>query len=197
MKFKLSRLSSTSKGNNKQFGFTLIELIIAIAVIGTGVGGVLAYQNRAESAQNTIVAVQALASLGGTIKTTYNSAYVDATRADIVTRNLLRPPLRVGATATTLESPVGVVDYINNDQVVGFGFDARRQSECVKAVEALIGVAHRIAVGGTLVAAGTTPAASLTATAPAVAWDTVTNIPTRADISTACGARQTVQFLVR
>lgn len=93
----------------RQRGFTLIELIIALAVMGTAIGGMLYYQSRAENSQRTNDSVTALTTMVSSIKTNYGPAgtFAGVTVANIIAGGLVIEPLKV--------SSGNIVDPWNNN----------------------------------------------------------------------------------
>lgn len=74
MKFKFFQSSRSFKNAKTQKGFTLIELIIALAVIGTAVGGILVFQNTAENRQKLLGATNAFSLMVGKMKNVWGSS---------------------------------------------------------------------------------------------------------------------------
>ena len=66
--------------------FTLIELVIALAVIGVAVGGVLFFQSSAEGRRKALAAAQGMSVLVGKVKSSssQSGSYAHLTLANLV-----------------------------------------------------------------------------------------------------------------
>jgi prepilin-type N-terminal cleavage/methylation domain-containing protein len=109
LKDVLMKTKSFSPRKARQAGFTLIEIIIALAVMGSAIGGMLYYQSRAETSQKTNDAVSALTTMVSSVKTNYGPAgtYAGVTVANIIAGGLTVEPLKV--------SGANIVDPWNNN----------------------------------------------------------------------------------
>ena len=92
----------------RQAGFTLIELIIALAVMGAAIGGMLYYQSRAEASQKTNDSVTALTTMVSSIKTNYgpSNSYAQVTIPNLVSGGMAVEPFKVSGST--------IVDPWNN-----------------------------------------------------------------------------------
>lgn len=97
----------------KHHGFTLIEIMITLAIIGAAVAVVLVYQNRAESGAKVSQTVTAMTNMTSKIKGFYASAgtYTGLDAKQINSMGLVTQPLTaiVNAGATTMYDPWGNV----------------------------------------------------------------------------------------
>jgi prepilin-type N-terminal cleavage/methylation domain-containing protein len=151
MKFKLPRLSSVTKKIKTQCGFTLIELIIALAVIGIGVGGVLVYQTSAENRQRVVGASQGLSSLIGKTKAAWlpQGSYAGLTAQAMGQAGFVEPPFRIEG--AQLRDPwannMGVTNGSLNNRWFGLTITPPNADTCTALASALAGISDRMTIG--------------------------------------------------
>ncbi len=141
--------SSFNKINRakRQAGFTLIEIIIALAVIGVAIAGMLYYQNRAEAGQKANNSVSALTSMVGNIKSTFAPAnsFAGVTAGNLVSAGLVVEPFTGAGTAIT--DPWGNAVVIGGAPgFFGIGVLAPNSEICMKIVTGLVRSAARVTV---------------------------------------------------
>lgn len=100
-----------NKAINKksQRGFSLIETMIVLALIGTAVGLALVYQSRAQAAQQANGTVSAITNMAGKIRTFYapTGSYAGISGTVVNGMSLVNQPLTWNATATSVMDPWG------------------------------------------------------------------------------------------
>jgi len=86
MTFNVFRRSDCFERTRSQRVFTLIELVIALAVIGVAVGGVLFFQSSAEGRRKALAAAQGMSVLVGKVKSSgsQSGSYAHLTLANFV-----------------------------------------------------------------------------------------------------------------
>lgn len=87
----------------KQAGFTLIEIIIALAVMGTAIGGMLYYQSRAETGQKVNDSITAATTMISGIKTNFgpSGSYALVTVANLISGGMTVEPFKVNGANIT------------------------------------------------------------------------------------------------
>ena len=91
----------------KQTGFTLIEIIIALAILGAAISGMLYYQSRAETSQKVNDMITASVSMISNIKNNYgpSGSFAAVTIANLIAGGMAVSPFTAGA--TTITDPFG------------------------------------------------------------------------------------------
>lgn len=91
------------KSLRKQAGFTLIEIIIALAVMGTAIGGMLYYQSRAENGQKVNDTITAATTMISGIKTNFGptNSYAQVTIANLISGGMTVEPFKVNGANIT------------------------------------------------------------------------------------------------
>lgn len=158
--------SNKINGMKRQKGFTLIEIIIALAVIGVAIAGMLYYQSRAESGQKANNTVSALTSMVGNIKSTFSPAntFTGVTAGNLVSAGVIVEPFT--GTGTAITDPWGgAVTVGGAPGFFGLAFQAPNAEVCMKIVTGLVRSAARVTVhtaAPTFVATATTAETMLT-----------------------------------
>lgn len=82
---RTSRTPTQSPVKSRSKGFTLIEIMIALAIMGIAIAAVLYYQGKAEGSQKALATVQDTTSLASKIKAMYGpqNTYTSITAADL------------------------------------------------------------------------------------------------------------------
>lgn len=111
----MSSLRPTRRGARRQLGFTIIEIMIALGIIGTAVAAVLYYQGRAEHNQTANKTAQDLALMASKIKTYLgpSNTYAAATPAWLNSSSLVAPPMKFDG--TNLQDPWGNTMSVNGN----------------------------------------------------------------------------------
>ena len=88
------------KRTKKQLGFTLVEIMIVLAIIGTAIGGVLYYQSRAENTQAATKTSSDVALMASKIKTYFrpSNSYTGVTASSINGMALVSAPMKFDGT---------------------------------------------------------------------------------------------------
>ena len=183
------RKFSFNNTKRAQKGFTLIEIIIALAVIGVAIAGMLYYQNRAETGQKANNTVSALTSMVGSIKSTYAPAnsYAGVTAGNLISAGLIVEPFTGAGTAIT-DPWGGAVTIGGAPGFFGIAFQAPSADVCMKIVTGLVRSAARVTVhtaAPTFVATATTAETMLT-TGNVVKTNATANY-NAANAATGCG----------
>lgn len=99
----------------KQLGFTLVEIMIVLAIIGAAIGGVLFYQSRAENTQTATKTASDIALLASKTKTYFrpSNSYTGVTASNLNSMALVTAPMKFSGTS--------LVDPWGNDMTVGGG----------------------------------------------------------------------------
>jgi prepilin-type N-terminal cleavage/methylation domain-containing protein len=84
----------------KQLGFTLVEIMIVLAIIGTAIGGILYYQSRAENTQAATKTSSDVALMASKIKTYFraSNSYTNVTASRINGMALVTAPMKFDGT---------------------------------------------------------------------------------------------------
>ena len=103
------------KRTKKQLGFTLVEIMIVLAIIGTAIGGVLYYQSRAENTQAATKTSSDIALMASKIKTYFrpSNSVMGVTATNINGMALVSAPMKFDGT--------NMVDPWGNAMTVGGG----------------------------------------------------------------------------
>lgn len=143
--FSFFRNANVAK--RRQKGFTLIEIIIALAVIGVAIAGMLYYQSRAEAGQKANNSVSALTTMVGNIKSTFapSNSFAGVTAANLVSAGLVVEPFT--AVGNTITDPWGQTFVVGGAQgFFGLGVEAPNSEACMKIVTGLVRNAARVTV---------------------------------------------------
>lgn len=178
-----------NSGARRQKGFTLIEIIIALAVIGVAIAGMLYYQNRAEAGQKANNAVSALTSMVGSVKSNFAPAnsFAGVTAGNLVSAGLIVEPFTGAGNAIT-DPWGGAVTVGGSAGFFGLSFQAPTSEICMKIVTGLVRSAARVTVhtaAPTFVGAATTAETMLT-TGTVVKANAV-DVFNAANAATGCG----------
>lgn len=94
-------------------GFTLIEVLISVAIVGAAVALVLVYQSRAESSERVSNTIFAVANMTAKIRAYYaaTGSYSDISPAQVSAMGLVTPPLT--------SDGFNIYDAWGNNMVVG------------------------------------------------------------------------------
>jgi len=174
----------------QQKGFTLIEVLVVLAIAGAALAGVLVFQANAESRNRVNNTINAVINTVGNVKSIYASAgsYATVTSANLVNAGVVTPPFTISGT-TILDPWGGTVTVGGSGPFFGMSFLAPDNETCVRLVSALASNAVRVTVhtaAQAFTAAATTPAAFM-ATGTVVKADASTAYdPVSA--ATGCGA---------
>lgn len=165
MKFSSVKQSNLVK-LRRQKGFTLIEIIIALAVIGVAIAGMLYYQSRAEAGQKANNTVSALTSMVGNIKSTFAPAnsFAGVSAANLISAGAVVEPFTGAGTAIT-DPWGGAVVVGGSPGFFGISLQAPNAEVCMKIVTGLVRNASRVTVhtaAPTFVATATTAETMLT-----------------------------------
>lgn len=143
----LSFPTKTKTKQRRQKGFTLIEIIIALAVIGVAIAGMLYYQSRAEAGQKANNTVSALTSMVGNIKTTFAPAnsFAGVTATNLNSAGVIVEPFTGSGTAIT-DPWGGSVTVAGSPGFFGISLLAPNAEVCMKIVTGLVRNAARVTV---------------------------------------------------
>ncbi len=191
MKFTKTRTKHT------QAGFTLVELVIVMAVIGIAIAGVLYYQNKVSTTQKANDAIQALSSMVGRIRADIGgptggvySSIGNGTNASVLIKSgiVAQPFVDNG---TTISDPWGnTLTVVGGRSYFGMSFQVPDAETCIKMASGLSRDALKLTVG-TTAPTFTTNATSYDKflAAGTVVKDINVNPPyNAANAATACGA---------
>lgn len=152
MKSKLFQRLPAFKTSRSQKGFTLIELIIALSVIGIGVGGILVFQSSAENRQRVVGATQGLAGMVGKTKAAWlpSGSYAGLNAGALGAAGFIESPYRlVGA---NLVDPWANNMGLNNNSLdnrwFGLTISPPNADTCVALSTAMAGIADRLVIAG-------------------------------------------------
>ena len=148
-----SMLSGPSRRTRVR-GFTLVEIMVAIAIIGVGIAGVLYYQSRAEVSQQAADATKTITAMASKIKAYYKptNTYAQVTAANLNKMNLVADPLSWNGTNAldpwnnTMTIAGGTTTFILS---IGGSTTSLDKEACTAVATSLKDVATVIRVGGT------------------------------------------------
>jgi len=143
-----SHRSRAQKGQNGQKGFTLIEVLVVLAIAGVALAGVLVFQANAESRNRANDTIAALTSMVSDVRTAFRPAnrYSGVSEAALVQAGVVDSPFAASGTA--------ILDPWGNDTVAvggsvpffGISFQVPDRETCMRVVAALAPSADRITV---------------------------------------------------
>lgn len=187
----------------RQRGFTLVEIIIAMALAGIVIAGVMFYQSRAENTQKTNDAVQSLVTIVGGIKRVYAAAnnYTGLNGAAIGDAGLNIKPFSVSG-GNLIDPWGGTTDIVVNSAGTMFalGVVAPSKEACMQLVTSMVDNALALAVRNGahgLSTAGATPSAFLGTGANLVKTDPSASINTGNALTGCDGATPRVVMVFR
>lgn len=156
------RLSRKRKG---QRGFTLVEVIIVLAIVGVALAGVLVLQGQAEERNRITQVITALNAMAGTTRAVFAPAntFTAVTATNLINAGVVVPPFTVAGTAVN-DPWGGGMTVGGSPSFFGFSVTAPNQSTCMAIVSALAPSAVRVTVGGVNFTAGPGLDAFLTGT---------------------------------
>lgn len=171
---RLSQSLRARSGARRQRGFTLVEIIIAMALAGVVIAGVMFYQSRAENTQRVNDAVQAMVTMAGSIKRVYAPAnsYAAVAEAGLVNGGLVIKPFTASGT-NILDPWGGDVTVGGSGPFFGLSFNAPSAEACQQLVSSMADNAVRITVH--------TAAPSFVGTATTAAAFLATGVVVKAD----------------
>lgn len=175
--------------NKKPKGFTLIEIIIALAIMGVAISGMLYYQSRAETGQKVNDVVSAMTTMVGGIKTSFAPAgnYDAVTSANIVNAGLTVEPFV--ASGTTIIDPWGTtLSIAGKGAFFGMQVSAPDKETCTKLVTSLVRNASRMTVGSDAAMVGTATTLEAFATGTNIAKADAASAYNPASSATGCSA---------
>ena len=154
-----------SSRSRKQKGFTLVEVIVVLAIVGVALAGVLVYQSMAENRNRTNNTINAVITMVGNVKSVFAAAnsYAAVTSANLVNAGIPMTPFTTSG--TTILDPWGNTMVVGGSgPFFGFGIRAPDSQTCIALVSSLAQSAVRVTVhtaAPAFSAAATTPVAFL------------------------------------
>ena len=146
-------------GLRRQMGFTLIEIMIALGVIGTAVAAVLYYQSRAEHGQSANKTAQDVSMMASKIKGLLgpSNSYGPLTPAWVNSSALVNSPMKYDG--TNLQDPWGNTMSVNGNTTtfaitVGGSTSALDKEVCTSIASKMVSNATAIHIGAATATAG-------------------------------------------
>lgn len=147
------------KQYKKQKGFTLIEIMIAMGIIGAAVAVVLYYQSKAESASKVTDTTTAVTTMISKIKTIYGSSgYTTLSATAVNGMSIITQPLKWDGTSAVLDSWGNAMSLNGSASsfalTLGGATSAITKDECVTLATNLANSAKLVSVGAVTAASG-------------------------------------------
>ena len=173
-------------------GFTLVELMVVLAIMGAAFAGYLFYQSMLAERNKANDTVKALVSMVGDIKTNYQPAntFVGVTSAALSQSGVVKPPFTTSGT-TILDAWGQVVTVGGSPAFFGVSMSMPDSDTCMRLVSAMAQSALRLTIhtaAPSFSTSATTPAAFLPVGTVVKADATANYDP--ANASAGCGAAQ-------
>jgi len=141
---------SRSKRKNGQGGFTLIEAIIVLALLGAVIATVMVRQSAANSDTKANDTVSTYANIVGQIRSAYSSAgsYTAVTNANLVNGGFIVSPL-TGSGINITDPWNNPVTFAGNATLFAFSIKVQDKASCIKIVSSISANALQVTDGTT------------------------------------------------
>lgn len=158
MKSTATKLAHSMKAmGKKQRGLSLVEIILALGIVGGVAAVAVSYAGRADATSKRNEVTTALSEMVGTIKSTFgpSSSFATVTNQNIIRSGALRSPFKTTAVANVIEAPWGG-QLVSSGAPATFAFVINGINER----ETCIAIANTFARFATKVHVGTAAAAT-------------------------------------
>lgn len=181
-----TNLSGKTFSKHKSKGFTLIEIIVALAILGVVIAGILYYQSRAEAKTKANDTISALTTMIGGIKSAYAPAnsYATVTNQNLNSSGLVVQPF-TGSTTSITDAWAHAVTFNGNATQFGFSLQSPDPETCIGIVSGLSRNAIIVRVGAASISGGVPSGGSAVKASASAAYDP-------AAAATGCGTANAV-----
>lgn len=177
------------RGLRRQLGFTLIETMIALGIMGTAVAALLYYQTRAENNQGSNKTAQDLSLMASKIKNYLgpSNSYIPLTPVFVNSSALITPPMKWDG--TNVLDPWGNTMTINGGTTtfaltIGGTTSALDKEVCTSIASKMVDNATAINIGAATAAAGVVSGGS--------AYKAANGTPNGTNLATGCAVANPV-----